>query len=55
MTRTRKLAALLASAALLAVGAIVPAAQAGSFTSEHKCAPGQHGNPHPAFKPGSCK
>lgn len=22
--------------------------------ADHKCSPGQHGNPHPGFKPGVC-
>jgi hypothetical protein len=51
MTRIRKLAALLAASALLAAAGAVPVAQA---DSDHKCSPGQHGNPHPGFKPGSC-
>jgi hypothetical protein len=29
-------------------------ASGASSTSDHKCSPGQHGNPKPAFKPGSC-
>jgi Spy/CpxP family protein refolding chaperone len=51
MTRTRKLAALLAASALAVAVTAAPAAQA---DSDHKCAPGQHGNKHPGFKPGSC-
>ena len=31
------------------IGLFASAASAGP-----DCAPGQHGNPHPAFKPGSC-
>ena len=27
---------------------------AGVASAGPSCAPGQHGNPHPAFKPGSC-
>ncbi len=52
--RTRKVVALLSASALLATAA-APLAQAESFQAEHKCSPGQHGNPHPAFKPGVCK
>jgi hypothetical protein len=45
----RKLFALLLSAAALAV-TLAPAASA-----DPNCSPGQHGNPQPGFKPGSCK
>ncbi|HYI44912.1 MAG TPA: hypothetical protein VE174_05535 [Actinomycetota bacterium] len=48
MTFKRVFAALSLSIVLIAGAA--PAAMAGG-----KCSPGQHGNPHPAFKPGSCK
>ena len=51
--RTRKLGAAVFAALALCVGA-APVAQAGSFQSDHKCSPGQHGNKHPGFKPGSC-
>ena len=44
----RVTAALMLALTLSAFAA--PAASAGD-----KCSPGQHGNPHPAFKPGSCK
>lgn len=50
-TRLRKGAALLFSAAMLGALAAAPVAQA---DSDHKCSPGQHGNKHPGFKPGSC-
>ena len=52
--RTRKVAALLSASALLATAA-APVAQAEPFQAKHKCSPGQHGNPHPGFKPGVCK
>ncbi len=55
MSRTRKVAALLSASALLATAAAAPVAQAESFQAKHKCSPGQHGNPHPGFKPGVCK
>ncbi|HWL66457.1 MAG TPA: hypothetical protein VNP73_10830 [Actinomycetota bacterium] len=45
----KRLVAALTLAVVMAVG-VAPVAHAGG-----KCAPGQHGNPHPAFKPGSCK
>lgn len=48
MTLKRALAALTLS--LVFVAGAAPVAQAGG-----KCSPGQHGNPHPGFKPGSCK
>jgi ABC-type sugar transport system substrate-binding protein len=51
MYRIKKAAALFFSAALLGALAAAPAAQA---DSQHKCSPGQHGNKHPGFKPGSC-
>lgn len=47
----RKPFAILSVAGLLAALAAAPAAVA---DSQHKCSPGQHGNPHPGFKPGSC-
>jgi hypothetical protein len=52
MTKSRRGAAAVLAVLSLAISA--PAALAGSFTSDHKCAPGQQGNPHPGFKPGSC-
>jgi len=55
MSRTRKVAALLSASALLATAAAAPMAQAESFQAKHKCSPGQHGNPHPGFKPGVCE
>ena len=51
MNKARKAAALLCSSALLLALGAAPLAQA---DSDHKCAPGQHGNKHPGFKPGSC-
>jgi hypothetical protein len=51
MTRIKKLAALIAASALFAAVSAAPLAQA---DSDHKCSPGQHGNKHPGFKPGSC-
>lgn len=53
MRKTRKSAA--AALAVFALSLTAAPALAGAFTSDHKCAPGQHGNPHPGFKPGSCK
>jgi hypothetical protein len=40
---------LLVVLALAAVGVVAPASVAGGV-----CSPGQHGNKHPGFKPGSC-
>ena len=54
MNRTKKVLAVFFSAAALAAVTAAPVAQAGSFQSEHKCSPGQQGNQHPGFKPGSC-
>lgn len=53
MTRTRKAVAVVIASLGLMVG-LAPIAQAGSFQSDHKCSPGQQGNKHPGFKPGSC-
>ena len=50
-TRLKKAAALLFTAAMLGALAAAPVAQA---DSGHKCSPGQQGNKHPGFKPGSC-
>lgn len=36
--------------ALLVMGAFAGPA----IADQNVCAPGQHGNPNPAFKPGSC-
>lgn len=52
MSLTRRNMAALLAVCSLAISA--PAALAGSFTSDHKCSPGQQGNNHPGFKPGSC-
>ena len=49
----RKIIAALAFAAALAGSAAV-ATSSVSVQAGGKCAPGQHGNPHPAFKPGVC-
>ena len=54
----RKLTALVAGS-MLAVGSLAIATPAmaeppGPGSSSHHCAPGQHGNPHPGFKPGNC-
>ena len=50
MSRSRRLgAATLAALVLCATALTAPAALAGG-----KCSPGQHGNPQPGFKPGSC-
>ena len=50
MSRKKRIgAAVLAALALGATSVVAPASLAGG-----KCAPGQHGNPHPGFKPGSC-
>ena len=55
MTKTRKLAVTLVVAAFGA-GSLAPAALPARKSGGQKvCAPGQHGNPHPGFKPGSCK
>jgi len=43
------MAGLVTVLALCAAGVIAPASFAGGV-----CSPGQHGNPHPGFKPGSC-
>ena len=45
MTRTRR--AMTAALAVMSLAICAPAAMAGSWTSDHKCAPGQHGNPEP--------
>jgi hypothetical protein len=44
------MAGVLSVLALAIVGA--PVASAQSDTAEKKCAPGQHGNKQPGFKPG---
>ena len=49
MTTRRFVSILLA--ALLALSATVSVASAADGPT---CAPGQHGNPHPGFKPGPC-
>jgi hypothetical protein len=49
----RKVIAILAFAAALAGSAY--ATNGGSLQAGGVCSPGQHGNPHPGFKPGSCK
>ena len=49
MGKGRKIVALALAIAALAVTLGAPAASAGP-----NCSPGQHGNPHPGFKPGSC-
>ena len=48
----RKVFAVLAFAAALAAASFT--AGHGSIEAGGKCAPGQHGNPHPGFKPGVC-
>jgi hypothetical protein len=53
MRRRKVTAALLSVFALSILGA--PMAQAQSDTAEKKCAPGQHGNKQPGFKPGVCR
>jgi hypothetical protein len=40
--------------AAIAVVAVSMIGFAGTASAGDKCAPGQHGNPHPGFKPGSC-
>jgi hypothetical protein len=52
MTRTRRFMA--AALAVMSLAITAPVAVAGSFTSDHKCSPGQQGNQQPGFKPGSC-
>ena len=47
--RTKRVVAACILAIVAAMG-VTPTAFAGG-----KCSPGQHGNPHPGFKPGSCK
>jgi hypothetical protein len=47
MKRLRRVAAVLF---VLTAFGVALAPSAGATT----CAPGQHGNPHPGFKPGSC-
>jgi len=47
----RKLAAVFAVVGILGATTLAPVAAA---ESDHKCSPGQHGNPQPGFKPGSC-
>ena len=49
MGKGRKIVALALAIAALAVTLGAPAA-----TAAPNCSPGQHGNPHPGFKPGSC-
>ena len=49
-TRARKFVALVFASALLGAFFGAPLAQA----ADKKCSPGQHGNPHPGFKPGVC-
>ena len=49
----RRLIAFLAAGALL-VATFVPTVTAFADPAPPPCAPGQHGNPHPGFKPGSC-
>jgi hypothetical protein len=49
MGKGRKIVALAVAIAALAVTLGAPAASAAP-----NCSPGQHGNPHPEFKPGSC-
>ena len=41
--------------ALLAAVAFTFSAAPLASADQNVCAPGQHGNPHPGFKPGSCK
>ena len=54
MSRTRRVfARVLSVLALSIVGAPLAAAQ--SDTVQKKCAPGQHGNKRPGFKPGVCQ
>jgi hypothetical protein len=49
----RKIAAILALLAALSLSAL--AHSSGGFVEAGgKCSPGQHGNPHPGFKPGVC-
>lgn len=55
----RKLTAVLAGTVLafggltVATPAMADAPGPGN-SGHHHCAPGQHGNPHPGFKPGNC-
>jgi len=49
MGKGRKIVALVMAIAALVVTLGAPAAAAAP-----NCSPGQHGNPHPGFKPGSC-
>lgn len=48
MNRTRILIGACVAAIVLTLGVTSPADAGG------KCSPGQHGNPHPGFKPGVC-
>jgi hypothetical protein len=51
----KKVAATVLFAAALAASAFAAAAGGGgSLHAGGVCSPGQHGNSHPGFKPGSC-
>lgn len=51
----RRIAALVAAIALLAAMFTPTVATTFADQGPPDCSPGQHGNPHPGFKPGSCK
>jgi hypothetical protein len=52
--RAAKIAAAGAAALALTLGTAAPALANPGPGSSTSCAPGQQGNPDPAFKPGSC-
>ncbi len=43
------------AAALLVLATLAPTVTAFADPAPPPCAPGQHGNQQPGFKPGSCK
>jgi hypothetical protein len=50
MRKSRKLVASVMLACVASLSMVSTA-----YAEDHKCSPGQQGNPHPGFKPGSCK
>lgn len=52
--RTRRVLAALAVVIGVMGGSTLTAAAEKPGPGDKRCAPGQHGNPHPGFKPGGC-
>ena len=55
MIKGRRTIAAIGAVVALAIGVLVPAAQAAQpGPGDKQCIPGQQGNPHPGFKAGVC-